>query len=101
MPKQVFAGDVRIRGPHWQMFNGKEWVNMHKEYIRRNLVHAGSIGVRAGIAQSIHHLRLMKRPPKWLVKQLEALYPRADQAAHELARWRNSAPDAPPGVRDA
>lgn len=67
----------------------------HEEYLRRNLVHCGSIGVRAGISNAVDRLRATKRPSKWLVAQLEGLLDRAERASKELAQWRNSAPDAP------
>lgn len=67
----------------------------HDEYLRRNLVHAGAVGVRAGISNAVDRLRATKRPPKWLVKQLEGLLDRAEGSHRELAQWRNSAPDAP------
>lgn len=67
----------------------------HEEYLRRNLIHAGSIGVRAGISNAVDRLKTTKRPPKWLVAQLEGLSDRAERASSELAKWRNSAPDAP------
>jgi hypothetical protein len=68
---------------------------MHEEYLRRNLVHAGSVGVRAGISNALDRLEATKRPPKWLVAQLAGLLGRAEKSSAELAKWRNSAPDAP------
>ena len=67
----------------------------HEEYLRRNLVHAGACGVRAGIGNAVDRLKATKHPPKWLVAQLEGMVERADRAKTELAQWRNSAPDAP------
>jgi hypothetical protein len=67
----------------------------HEEYLRRNLVHAGSVGVRAGIGNAVDRLNATKRPPKWLVAQLQGLIERAEHASADLAQWRNSAPDAP------
>lgn len=67
----------------------------HDEYLRRNLVHCGSVGVRAGISTAVNRLLATKRPPKWLVRQLHGLLSRAEQSSKELAKWRNSAPDAP------
>lgn len=67
----------------------------HEEYLRRNLIHAGSIGVRAGISNAVDRLRTQKRPPKWLVAQLDGLLERAERSSGELAKWRNSAADAP------
>lgn len=67
----------------------------HAEYLRRNLVHAGSVGVWAGIITASDRLKQMKRPPKWLVEQLDGLVERAEKASAELAQWRNAAPDTP------
>jgi hypothetical protein len=67
----------------------------HEEYLRRNLVHCGSVGVHAGLQNAVDRLKATKRPPKWLVAQLEGLVPRAVASAHEIALWRNTAPDAP------
>jgi hypothetical protein len=67
----------------------------HEEYLRRNLVHASAVGCRAGISNAIDRLSATKRPPKWLVAQLKGCLERAEKVHPEVAKWRNSAPDAP------
>lgn len=74
-------------------------MHMHEEYLRRNLVHCGAVGVRAGISHSLDRLKATKHPPKWLMAQLSGLLERAESASKELAKWRNSAPDAPENGR--
>lgn len=76
----------------------------HEEYLRRNLVHAGAVGVEYGIRSAATRLKAMKRPPKWLVKHLDGMVDRAAAAAAECAQWRNAASDAPkptPAARPA
>lgn len=67
----------------------------HEEYLRRNLLHASAVGCGAGIAAALSRLRKSKRPPKWLVAMLGGSLARANAVAPEMAKWRNSAPDAP------
>lgn len=67
----------------------------HKEYLRRNLLHASAIGCGANIAAALARLRKMKRAPKWLVELLDRTLIRANDVAPEMAKWRNAAPDAP------
>jgi hypothetical protein len=67
----------------------------HEEYLRRNLLHCSSLGVRAGLSNVIDRLRAQKRPPKWLLEQLQGCLDRAEKVHPEMAQWRNAAPDAP------
>lgn len=67
----------------------------HEEYLRRNLVHAGSVGVVAGLEVAIKRLGGMKSAPKWLKELLASEHKKAAQFPAELAAWRNAAPDAP------
>jgi hypothetical protein len=73
----------------------------HEEYLRRNLLHCSAIGCRAGIETAIKRLEATKRPPKWLMKQLRGCLERAEKLPPDLAKWRNTAPDAPPYMRSA
>lgn len=68
---------------------------MHKEYLRRNLVHAGAVGVTAGIIHIHKRLGHRKHPPQWALKELERMLLKAIAAAHEVAQWRDNAPDRP------
>jgi hypothetical protein len=67
----------------------------HEEYLRRNLIHASSIGVRANVASALVRLRKTKRPAKWLVELLDRTLVRAEKVHPEVAKWRNCAPDSP------
>lgn len=67
----------------------------HEEYLRRNLLHAASIGCSANISVALDRLRGIKRTPKWLMALLEGALARSAEVAPEMAKWRNSAPDAP------
>lgn len=72
----------------------------HQEYLRRNLAHASAVGVRANLGSAIDRLAARKAPPKWLVDLLRRTLERADTLPAELARWRNTAPDAPDFMRE-
>lgn len=67
----------------------------HAEYLRRNLITCKAYGAIAGLDVALSRLKAMRRPPKWLVKQLEGCKERTVPTAHEMALWRNAAPDAP------
>jgi hypothetical protein len=67
----------------------------HEEYIRRNLLHCSAVGCKAGIETAIERLSKTRRPPKWLMKQLGGCLERSEKVHPEMAKWRNSAPDAP------
>lgn len=71
----------------------------HEEYLRRNLIHAGSIGMTAGLKTAMRRLSETKRPPKWLLAQLRGILDRAERCPPELAAWRNQADDAPVYMR--
>lgn len=67
----------------------------HAEYLRRNLRHAGSVGAVAAARVALERLNLMKRPPVWIVSAFESIESRVEQLPHELAQWRDAAPDSP------
>jgi hypothetical protein len=66
-----------------------------KEYLRRNLVHASSIGVVAEVDDLIGRANIVGYLPKWLLDGLEEIRWRANLAPKELAAWRDVAPDTP------
>jgi hypothetical protein len=68
---------------------------MYDEYLRRNLVVAKACGAKAGVSKSLKRLEQMSRPPKWLVRSLQDVLERADPLPAELAKWRDTASDAP------
>lgn len=59
-----------------------------KEYLRRNQLHASSIGVVSVARAAIKRVKNLKRPPKWLLKHLEAIHRRAEPLPKELAAHR-------------
>ena len=67
----------------------------HAEYLRRNLVVAGSIGASAGCRVILDRLSMQKRAPMWLVRQIEAIKERVDHSTPELCDWRAASPDIP------
>ena len=67
----------------------------HEEYLRRNLLHANSIGARAGVRTALERLSKMKRAPHWIVDAFEQIGARVEDLPAELAAWRNQADDAP------
>lgn len=71
----------------------------HKEYLRRNLNHASSVGAVAAIRVAQERIEAMKRKPKWLVDALHSARERAEKLPKEMAAWRDCAPDAPVYVK--
>ncbi len=67
----------------------------HEEYLRRNLIHAKSVGLRHGLVKALLRVANTKRMPQWLFDELFFLYVRSIEVPGELAKWRNTAPDAP------
>lgn len=62
---------------------------MTEEYLRRNLIHAKAVGVRAGLYEALRRLNGTRRPPKWLTKLLSAEYLKANAVAEEVAKHRD------------
>ena len=59
-----------------------------QEYLRRNLLHAASVGVVAGARASLSRARETHQP-KWLIRSLENILDRALRVAHEMACHRD------------
>ena len=68
---------------------------VHEEYLRRNLLHAKSVGAVAALNGARARLLNVKRAPKWMLTAIESALARSRPLPDEIARWRNSAPDAP------
>ena len=68
---------------------------MHPEYSRRNLVQAKSIGARSNIRVAAERLTQYRQSPKWLRTLLWETLEKLEPVPHELAQWRDAAPDAP------
>ena len=64
-------------------------MNNIDEYLRRNLLHASSVGVRANIEAAIKRLASQKRTPKWLMQLLKQTCAQAERVRQEMADHRN------------
>lgn len=67
----------------------------HEEYLRRNLVHASSVGALANTRAALARARSVRSMPKWMIEALEGIEERAAKVPQDMAAWRNAAPDAP------
>lgn len=59
------------------------------EYLRRNLLHAASVGVQAGIGAAIDGLAVRRNAPKWLIKILYETHSKAYDVSKEMAKHRD------------
>lgn len=59
------------------------------EYLRRNLLHAASIGIQASCDLLLIRYARLKRPPKWAILQTEVIKERIMNVAPEMARHRD------------
>lgn len=59
------------------------------EYLRRNILHASSVGVQANIGVAIDRLVFQKHPPKWLLKLLDKAHNQAYDVSKEMAKHRD------------
>jgi hypothetical protein len=60
-----------------------------EEYLRRNLIHASSVGALAGAEKSLARILTWKKRPRWLVDSLEGIKERAQVVAGEMAKHRD------------
>jgi len=65
------------------------------EYMRRNLVHAASVGAIAELDDLIGRAESVGYLPQWLLDGLGQVERRICMAPKELAAWRDAAPDKP------
>ena len=72
---------------------------MYDEYLRRNLLVCKAVGAKSIASKSLKRLEQQTRPPKWLVAALRGILERTDPLPEDLAKWRNTASDAPEYVR--
>jgi hypothetical protein len=68
---------------------------VENEYSRRNLHQAKAVGITANVVTALTRLRAMKRTPVWMLAALEGIQSRAAGLPHEMALWRDTAPDRP------
>ena len=60
-----------------------------EEYLRRNDLHAASVGLIAELQKSLGRLRAGKSPPRWLMRSLHEARSRAERISAEMARHRD------------
>ena len=63
-----------------------EW---NKEYLRRNLIHAASIGMKGNAEYALRRLSSHQAPPLWLLNTLAEIVERGEKVCPELAAHRN------------
>ena len=71
------------------------------EYHRRNMQVARVCGAQASVDQALARALTVKSLPVWLIAYLESAASRLPGLQHDLAAWRDLAPDAPETVRAA
>ena len=65
------------------------------EYHRRNMQVARACGAQAAVDQALERALSVKSIPVWLIAYLESAATRLPGLQHDLAAWRDLAPDAP------
>ena len=60
-----------------------------KEYLRRNLLHAQSVGALANTRVALGRAMTVKRMPLWVIAALRSIEDRVEPLPHELAVHRN------------
>ena len=63
------------------------------EYHRRNMQVARACGANAAVDQALDRARSVKGTPKWMIAYLESAADRLPGLQHDLAAWRELAPD--------
>lgn len=63
-------------------------MNKEKEYLRRNELHAKSVGVYFGILAVVERINTMRRKPKWMLEILNRELVKADAVQKEMAAHR-------------
>lgn len=60
-----------------------------KEYLRRNELHAASLGMKANAEAALRRLDSLSRQPMWLVRLLEGIVDRGEQVCREMSAHRD------------
>lgn len=60
-----------------------------EEYLRRNMLHASSVGAAANSRVALKRINGWKNPPKWLVEALEGIAIRCENVHPEMAKHRD------------
>jgi len=64
-------------------------MTVNPEYLRRNLLHCSAVGAWAGADSALKRLQSHKRPPKWLIEQLQGIKERAGKVKFEMVLHRD------------
>ncbi len=64
------------------------------EYLRRNLLHASSVGMKANAEAALKRLDGLTRQPMWLVRMLEGIVERGERVCPEMAAHRDETKSA-------
>ena len=59
------------------------------EYLRRNMLHASSVGAEANAKTALERVSGWKNSPKWLVEALQGIIDRCEKVAPEMAKHRD------------
>ena len=87
-----YYGDEPLRLIHGTlsgMVKDRKGLRSTKEYLRRNLVHASSVGARANLQWILKRLRERQHNPKWLMKALMGVGRRIGDLPEEIAKYRD------------
>lgn len=63
-----------------------------EEYLRRNLIHASAVGMKANAQYALDRLNTHKSAPLWLLDTLAGIVERGEKVCPELAAHRNEVP---------
>lgn len=69
------------------------------EYHRRNMQVARVCGAQAAVDQALERALSVKSIPVWMIAYLESAASRLPGLQHDLAAWRDLAPDAPAHIK--
>lgn len=69
------------------------------EYHRRNMQVARVCGAQAAVDQALERALSIKSIPVWMIAYLESAASRLPGLQHDLAAWRDLAPDAPAHIK--
>lgn len=78
-----------VHGTLSGMVKDRKGLRSTKEYLRRNLIHASSVGARASLRYILRRLRMRQHNPKWLMKWLTGVERRIEDLPEEIAKYRN------------
>jgi hypothetical protein len=87
--RDMFQGLLDGSHGHSRHSRASEAKTVSAEYLRRNLVHAKSVGVCSNLEAALRRLKALKKPIKWLIDNLYGTLGRAGSVSQEMVRHRN------------